>query len=43
VAERPDAHLDLVGPLGALPLAYIVGISEDPKVQALAAYYDGQV
>jgi len=43
VAERPDCTLDLVGPLGSLPLAYIVGISEDPKVKSLASYYDGGV
>jgi len=42
-AKRPDCRLDLVGPLASLPLAYIVGISADPKVRALAAYYDGTI
>jgi glycosyltransferase involved in cell wall biosynthesis len=41
--ERPDARLDLVGPQVSLPLEYIVGISVDPRVRALAAYYDGTV
>ncbi len=41
--ERPDARLDLVGPQVSLPLEYIVGISEDPRVRALSAYYDGTV
>lgn len=41
--ERPDARLDLVGPQVSLPLDYIVGISEDPRVRQLAAYYDGTI
>ena len=41
--QRPDARLDLVGPQVSLPLEYIVGISEDPRVRQLAAYYDGTV
>jgi glycosyltransferase involved in cell wall biosynthesis len=39
--QRPEARLRLVGPQVTLPLEYIVGISEDPRVRALAAYYDG--
>ncbi len=41
--QRPDARLDLVGPQVSLPLEYIVGISEDPRVRQLAVYYDGTV
>lgn len=41
--ERPDARLDLVGPQATLPLEYIVGISADPRVRQLAAYYDGTI
>lgn len=39
----PEATLDLVGPPSTLPREYIVGISADPRVQALSAYYDGTV
>lgn len=41
--QRPDVRLDLVGPQASLPLEYIVGISDQPRVRALAAYYDGTV
>lgn len=41
--ERPDARLRLVGPQATLPLEYIVGISADPRVRQLQAYYDGTV
>ena len=41
--ELPHARLDLVGPPSTLPRDYIVGISADPRVRALAAYYDGTV
>lgn len=40
---NPDARLDLVGPQVSLPLEYIVGISGDPRVRALSAYYDGTI
>ncbi|MBK8166315.1 MAG: glycosyltransferase family 4 protein [bacterium] len=41
--QRPDARLELVGPQATLPLEYIVGISADPRVRQLSAYYDGTV
>lgn len=41
--RMPEARLRLVGPQVTLPLEYIVGISEDPRVRRLAAYYDGTV
>jgi spore coat protein SA len=39
VACFPQAHLDIVGPVGALPLEFIVGLSDDPKVAGLAELY----
>jgi spore coat protein SA len=39
VESFPQAHLDIVGPVGALPLEFIVGLSDDPKVAGLADLY----
>jgi glycosyltransferase involved in cell wall biosynthesis len=39
--EMPEARLDLAGPPSSLPREYIVGISADPRVRALSAFYDG--
>lgn len=36
----PDASLHLVGPPGSAPLEYLVGLSNDPQVQALRRFYE---
>jgi glycosyltransferase involved in cell wall biosynthesis len=42
VAERyPDVVLDIVGPEGAAPFEFIVGLSEDQRIADLAAFYTG--
>jgi glycosyltransferase involved in cell wall biosynthesis len=38
--QFPDAELNLAGPVISLPYEYIVGISEEPEVAALARYYE---
>jgi len=41
VAQQfPTAQLHIVGPIGAMPIEYIVGVSEDPLIKGLAAYYE---
>ncbi len=41
IAERfPDVDLDIVGPGGAMPKAFIVDTSDDPEIAALARFYD---
>ncbi len=40
VQEFPTAQLHIVGPIGAMPIEYIVGVSEDPLIKGLAAYYE---
>lgn len=37
--ECPEAILDIVGPIGALPSEFIVGVSDDPLVSGLARFY----
>ena len=39
-AACPQARLDIVGPLGAAPLDFLVGLSKDPLVQDLTRFYD---
>lgn len=40
VAERfPAAQLHIVGPIGAMPFEYIVGVSDDPMITGLAVFY----
>lgn len=42
VAEKvPDAHLDILGPDAVAPKEFIIGLADDPKVRALAPWYDG--
>ena len=43
VARRhPDVRLDVVGPnAGTAPVEFIVGLSQEPEVRALAAFYEG--
>lgn len=36
----PDATLHLVGSPGSVPLEYLVGLSDDPHVQALRSFYE---
>lgn len=36
----PDAVLEIIGPVGALPRSYIVDVSDDHLVQGLARFYD---
>jgi glycosyltransferase involved in cell wall biosynthesis len=43
VLKVPGCTLDLVGDNSTLPAAFIVSISDEPKVQALSAYYDGTI
>ena len=40
LAHVPDATLHLVGAPGSAPLEYLVGLSDDPHVQALRVFYD---
>ncbi len=35
----PNVQLTLVGPIGVIPYEYLVGLSDDPKVSALAAFH----
>jgi glycosyltransferase involved in cell wall biosynthesis len=37
--QYPQLHLDLAGPVGAMPVEYIVNISDDPHVQGLVEWY----
>lgn len=39
--RRPRAELRIVGPYEPTPLEYIVGLSRDPTVRALARFYPG--
>lgn len=41
VKRFPQAQLEIVGPVGAAPLEFIVALSDDPKVSALASFYPG--
>ncbi len=36
----PDASLHLIGSPGSIPLEYLVGLSDDPHVQALRMFYE---
>lgn len=38
-ATHPTVHLDIAGPIRALPLPLIIGVSTDPLVQALSSFY----
>jgi glycosyltransferase involved in cell wall biosynthesis len=42
-AAHADARLDIVGPRTTLPARYLVGISDDPVVRGLGAFYDGSI
>ncbi|MBW4565253.1 MAG: glycosyltransferase [Mojavia pulchra JT2-VF2] len=35
----PNVQLTLVGPVGVIPYEYLVGLSDDPKVSALASFH----
>ncbi|MGF1521519.1 MAG: glycosyltransferase [Leptolyngbyaceae cyanobacterium] len=35
----PEVHLDIVGPIQALPYEYLVALSDDPKVADLKTFY----
>jgi len=40
IAEKhPDIELDIIGHVGAMPMEYLVGLSDEPEVNSLAAYY----
>lgn len=40
VIERyPEAQLDIVGPIGAMPYSFLVGVSDDPLVRSLEEWY----
>jgi len=41
-ARFPDARLDLVGPISTAPREYIVDLSADESVKALARFYNGR-
>jgi glycosyltransferase involved in cell wall biosynthesis len=42
VVERcPRARLEVVGPQGAAPIEFIVGLADDPRVSGLASFYQG--
>ena len=38
---RPDAELEIVGGHRPLPWRFLVGVSDDPRVQALSEFYRG--
>ncbi len=38
--EHPTTRLDIVGPIGSLPLDYIIGVSDDDLVKGLDRFYD---
>jgi len=38
---HPLAQLDVIGPEWQTPKEYLVGLSSDPRVRALASFYDG--
>ena len=41
VAERyPNAKLDIVGPVGELPVDFIINLSDEPEVAQLASLYE---
>ncbi|MGC1968328.1 MAG: glycosyltransferase family 4 protein [Candidatus Acidiferrales bacterium] len=40
-ALRPDASLEIIGPEAVAPLEYIVNLSDDPIVQGLRRFYEG--
>jgi glycosyltransferase involved in cell wall biosynthesis len=39
VIQFPNAKLDIVGPIGILPVRFLVGISDDPVVSSLTEWY----
>jgi len=39
VKTYPGAQLDVVGPVGAMPLEFLVGVSDDPEVRGLTEWY----
>jgi glycosyltransferase involved in cell wall biosynthesis len=39
----PDVQLDLVGPQEVLPYSFLIGMDEDPKIQALKRFYPESV
>lgn len=40
VAEKyPEVHLDIVGPVGAMPAEYLVSLSDEPEVLGLLSLY----
>jgi spore coat protein SA len=42
VADRyPNATLKIVGPEWPMPRAFLVGVTDDPRIAALGAFYDG--
>ncbi len=42
IARRvPNALLDVVGPEGSAPIEFIIGLSDDDRVRALARFYEG--
>ena len=42
VRRHPKAQLDIVGPRSACPREFICELSDDPKVAALASFYDAR-
>ena len=36
----PEAALEIIGPREAVPFEFVVAVSKDPRVKALAQYYD---
>ena len=43
VRKLPEAQLDLVGSRSVLPVGRLVGLSDDPLVEALSRFYDGSM
>jgi glycosyltransferase involved in cell wall biosynthesis len=40
LANKPDAHLNIVGQLAMPPLELLIALSDDPSVAGLASFYD---
>ncbi|MEM1255655.1 MAG: glycosyltransferase [Cyanobacteria bacterium P01_H01_bin.21] len=39
IEQEPTVQLTLIGAIGVIPLEYLVGLSDDPKVSALSSFH----
>ena len=40
IKQEPTVRLTLIGAIGVIPLEYLVGLSDDPKVSALSSFHE---